>query len=111
MVHSITRRWSVMPQRYIGSTKMPNATYVVPMTPAASAAQVAMMQNKHRLMSHANSTEDNEDHLEDHLEDINRKSDNALEQVEKTKKIMYMNQGFILLLIACFIILYLSLID
>ena len=42
------KRWSVMPQTYVGS-RMPHVTYVVPMTPAASAAQVAMMQNKHRL--------------------------------------------------------------
>ena len=103
------RRWSVMPQRYVGSTKMPRVTYIVPMTPAASAAQVAMMQNRQRLMSHA-------EHIEHAIDDAHDKAENAFEmasdaqeQLSSNKQDLLQNQGVMFLLIACFIILFIYL--
>jgi hypothetical protein len=41
------KRWTVMPE-YYQEVKSPRVTYIVPMTPAASAAQIATMQNRNR---------------------------------------------------------------
>jgi 6-phosphogluconate dehydrogenase len=41
------KQWKVMPE-YYQEIKSPRVTYIVPMTPAASAAQIAMMQNRNR---------------------------------------------------------------
>lgn len=110
------RRWSVMPQSYIGSSSRrmprvtPSVTYVVPMTPAASAAQVAMMQNKQRFMSYA-------DHIEHAVDDAHDKAENAFEmaadaqeQLSLNMQNLLQNQGVMFLLIACFIILLIFLI-
>lgn len=98
------RRWSVMPQRYAGQ-RMPRVTYVVPMTPAASAAQVAMMQNK-RLMSHA-------EQIEHAVDDAHDKAENAFEMAadaqEQLTQNFLQNQGLMFLLIAGFIILFIFL--
>ena len=99
------RRWSVMPQRFVGSAEMPRVTYVVPMTPAASAAQVAMMQNRQRLMSHA-------EQIEHAVDDAHDKAENAFEMAadrarrrRRPRQGRMQNQGVMFLLIACFIIL------
>lgn len=103
------RRWSVVPQRYVGSRRMPRVTYVVPMTPAASAAQVAMMQNRHRMSQH--------EQIEHAVEDAHDKAENAFEmaadaqeQLSLNMQNLLQNQGVMFLLIACFIILFISLI-
>jgi hypothetical protein len=74
--------------------KMPRVTYVVPMTPAASAAQVAMMQNRQRL------------------DDAHDKAENAFEMAADAQEQLSLNmqnQGVMFLLIACFIIMFIYL--
>lgn len=100
------RRWSVVPQGYVGSRRMPRVTYV-PMTPAASAAQVAMMQNRHRQ----------HEQIEHAVEDAHDKAENAFEmaadaqeQLSLNMQNLLQNQGVMFLLIACFIILFIFLI-
>ena len=97
------RRWSVMPQRYVGSSRMPRVTYVVPMTPAASAAQVAMMQNRQQLMSRAEHAVDD---AHDKAENAFEMAANAQEQLSLNMQNLFQNQGVMFLLIACFIILF-----
>lgn len=97
------RRWSVMPQRYVGSSRMPRVTYVVPMTPAASAAQVAMMQNRQQLMSRAEHAVDD---AHDKAENAFEMAANAQEQLSLNMQNLLQNQGVMFLLIACFIILF-----
>lgn len=91
------RRWSIVPPAAA-------VTYVVPMTPAASAAQVAMMQNRQRLMSRA-------EQIEHALDDAHDKAENAFEMAadaqEQLTKNIYQSQGVMYLLIAFFIILVL----
>ena len=93
------KRWSVMPQR-----SPRGVTYVVPMTPAAS---VAMMQNRQRLMSHA-------EQIEHAIDDAHDKADNAFEMAadaqEQLNQNLLQNQGAMFLLIACFIILFIFLV-
>lgn len=97
------RRWSVMPQRYVGSSRMPRVTYVVPMTPAASAAQVAMMQNRQQLMSRAEHAVDD---AHDKAENAFEMAANTQEQLSLNMQNLLQNQGVMFLLIACFIILF-----
>ena len=97
------RRWSVMPQRYVGSSRMPRVTYVVPMTPAASAPQVAMMQNRQQLMSRAEHAVDD---AHDKAENAFEMAANAQEQLSLNMQNLLQNQGVMFLLIACFIILF-----
>jgi len=85
---------------------MPRVTYV-PMTPAASAAQVAMMQNRHRQ----------HEQIEHAVEDAHDKAENAFEmaadaqeQLSLNMQNLLQNQGVMFLLIACFIILFIFLI-
>lgn len=103
MVYRRMRRWSVMPQSYVGSR--PRVTYVVPMTPAASAAQVAMMQNRHQLMSQAERIEHAVDNAHDKAETAFEMAADAQEKISLNKQ----NQGVMFLLIACFIILFIFL--
>jgi hypothetical protein len=100
-----------MPQRYVGS-RMPHVTYVVPMTPAASAAQVAMMQNKQRFMSQVSQAE----RIEHAVEDAHDKAETAFEmaadaqeQLSINIQNLLQNQGVMFLLIACFIIMFIFL--
>lgn len=95
----VMKRWSVVPQR---DDKI---TYVVPMTPAASAAQVAMMQNRH-LVSRAHHA----------MDEVHDKADRALdlaadaqEQINTNAQNRLQNQGVMFLLIACFIIMFIIL--
>jgi len=107
-----------MPQRDVGempamsspqAVSSPKArTYVVPMTADASAAQVAMMQKKQLLMSHA-------DHI-DHIDDAHDKAETAFEmaadaqeRLSLTMQDLVQNQGVMYLLIACFIIMFIFL--
>lgn len=103
------RRWSVMPQRYVGSRRIPRVTYVVPMTPAASAAQVAMMQNRQRLMSHAHHIEHAVDDAHDKAENAFEMAADAQEKLSLNMQNLLQNQGVMFLLIACFIILFIFL--
>ena len=97
------KRWSVMPQGYTSSSRMPRVTYVVPMTPAASAAQVAMMQNRQRLMSRA-------EQIEQAVDDAHDKAENAFEMAaDAQEQLSFQSQGIMFLLIACFIILFIYL--
>lgn len=112
MVYRRMRRWSIMPQSYVGS-RMPRVTYVVPMTPAASAAQVAMMQNRQQqLMSQAHV-----ERIEHAVDDAHHKAENAIEmaatsqeQLSLNMQNLLQNQGVMFLLIACFIILFIFLV-
>ncbi len=111
MVYRRMRRWSVIPQRYVGSSRMPRTTYVVPMTPAASAAQVAMMQNRQRM------SQTQTEHIENVIDDAHDKAENAFEmaadaqeQLSLNLQNVMQNQGVMFLLIACFIIMFIFLI-
>lgn len=100
------RRWSVMPQRDVGSRSV---TYVVPMTPAASAAQVTMMQNRQRFMSSAEQIEHAVDDAHDKAENAFEMAADAQEQLYSNTQNLIQNQGVMFLLIACFIILFIFL--
>ena len=99
-------RWSVLPKQRLGSLQGPGATYFVPMTPAASTAQVAMMQNR-QLMSQA-------EHIQNAVDEGNNKAENAIsiasevqrEQIDLRQGFLK-NQGMIFLIIAIIIILFL----
>jgi hypothetical protein len=106
MVYTSMRRWSVVPQRYLGSTKTPRMTYIVPMTPAASVAQVAMMENKNRLMSHAHEINHAVDEAHDKAENAFEMAADAQEQITASMDTVLQNQGIMFLLIACFIIMF-----
>lgn len=103
------RRWSVVPQRYVGSRRMPRVTYVVPMTPAASAAQVAMMQTKQRHMLRHEQIEHAVDEAHDKAENAFEMAADAQEQLSLNMQNLLQNQGVMFLLIACFIILFIFL--
>jgi hypothetical protein len=75
------------------------------MTPAASAAQVAMMQNRHQLMSQAERIEHAVDNAHDKAETAFEMAADAQEKISLNKQ----NQGVMFLLIACFIILFIFL--
>jgi len=107
MVYRRMRRWSVMPQRYAGTGY--TGSYVVPMTPAASAAQVAMMQNRQHMLSHAEQIEHAVDDAHDKAENAFEMAADAQEQLNSNMQNLMQNQGVMFLLIACFIILFIFL--
>lgn len=102
------RRWSVIPQDFVGYRRMaPRVTYVVPMTPADSAAQVAIMQNQNRQALYQAGQ------LEHAIEDAQAKAafaseaaDAANAKVDTTIENVLQNQGIMFLLLACFIVLF-----
>jgi hypothetical protein len=118
MVYRGMKRWSVMPQKYIGSRKMPRVTYIVPMTPAASAAQVALMQNQNQMQMNQmqdqmkNGMKHNYE-IEHAVDDANEKADTAFEIAAHTQEQidehLGQNQGIMFLLIASFLILFIFL--
>lgn len=105
MVYKRMKRWTVMPEKY-GSRRMSRVTYIVPMTAAASAAQVAMMQNRERFMSHAEQIEHAVDDAHDKAENALEMAADAQEQLSLNTQNLLQNQGVMFLLIACFIILF-----
>jgi hypothetical protein len=98
--------WSIVPETYESSKRMPRVTYVVPMTPAAAVAQIAVMQNRNRLYSH----------VDDVLEDVKHKADAAMDAATETryqlqeaaKNTMY-NQLIMLILLVVFLGLFIYL--
>ncbi|TFH07025.1 MAG: hypothetical protein E4H07_09590 [Nitrosomonadales bacterium] len=76
---------------------MPQTQYVVPMTPGASAAQVAMAQNRNRLMR--------TEQIEQAVDDATNKADEALGVVTEIKNILT-SQVMMFILIALFIIMF-----
>lgn len=78
---------------------MPHVTYVVPMTPVASAAQVAMMQNRQQMQEHTKQA----------VDDAHDKAYTAFEMAAEAQEQLSMNllqnQGMMYLIIAVFIII------
>lgn len=102
-------RWSILPQQRYNNFDSPRrATYILPMTPAASVAQVAMMQNR-QLMSQA----DYKNNIEYAVGDANNKANNAIkmasemqqEQMDIWQSILT-NQGVMAFIIAIIIIIF-----
>lgn len=95
MVYRRMRSWSVVPQT---TSRM---TYIVPMTAAASTTQMAMMENKNRLMTRA----------EKILDDAHDKAENAFEMASdahaKLSSSIHVIQGITFLIVACFVVLFL----
>lgn len=98
--------WSVVPETYESSKRMPRITYVVPMTPAAAVAQIAVMQNRNRLYSHVDQV----------VEDAKQKADAALDvasetrqQLQETAKNTMYNQLIMLILLLLFLALFIYL--
>lgn len=91
------KHWSVVPRSYTGSEMTPQMTYVVPMTPDASVAQVVMMQNRQRLMSSA-------EHIDHDIDAVAKSAmDMASEAQYQLSQNLLSNQGVMFLVIALFI--------
>jgi hypothetical protein len=94
------KHWSVVPRSYTGSEMTPQMTYVVPMTPDASVAQVVMMQNRQRLMSRA-------EHIDHDIDTANYMAKSAMDAASEAQyqlsQNLLSNQGVMFLVIALFI--------
>lgn len=98
--------WSVVPETYESSKRMPRVTYVVPMTPAAAVAQIAVMQNRNRMYSHVDNV----------IEDVKHKAAAAMDvaaetryQVQEAAKNAMYNQVIMLVLLLVFLGLFIYL--
>lgn len=100
------KRWSIVPQNFSSATRMPRTTFVVPMTPEASAAQIAMLQNRHHMFSTWNHLENEIDTARDKASDAYRLAMHTQEQVDQSNKNLMHNQVVMFLLVAVFVVFF-----
>ena len=100
------KRWSVMPERY--TSLRPRVTYVptytVPMTAPASAAQVAMMQDRQRLMSQADQLAQSVGQADVKAQKAYMKAQNAYSLAASAESINLESRGLMFTILAAILI-------